>query len=172
MARNNRVRSNQHKSGEAKSGFSSIVVAIITAAAALGGVFIQGYFDIIGTNRELVIQYSKAANESSKSVEKIVADLISELGDPNARVSPIQMKELKNALLELRRDAELLNIQAGSAATLFQSYERSMADLSEAAQNVTGPADAKGFIEALSAFYAAKRTFEEQIASKYHSTSI
>lgn len=154
-------------SPEKKSPTVTIILALIALAGPFAGAYIQDRFDILKTNRQLAITYSEAATLSAATVESEIANLFELLSNPDNTVSSDQVKNLRTALLKLRSDAEQLAIQVGNEQTPFNEYVGAMADLVDAAQGVTGSADAAPLIEAVSAFYLNKKKFDTDIAQRH-----
>jgi hypothetical protein len=156
--------------GDKKTSFVTVCLAIFAVVGPFAGAFVQDRFDILKTNRELAISYSKAATVSAAEVETVISNLFLTLSDPNGSMSAEEVENLRDALLKLRSDAEQLAIQVGTEDTPFNQYAGAMADLVEAAQRVSGPADAAPLIEAVSAFYFNKRKFDTDIAKRHKPT--
>ena len=156
---------------DSRSWVGHVVTLVVAVVSLFGGVSLQDKYDVLKTNRTLAITYSEAADTSAKAVEEVVQSLFRDLGNPSVPLSEARVAELRDALLDLRRDAERLTIQVGSNETQFQDYVRALADLANAAESVTGSADADPLIDALNDFYVTKRNFELDIASKHRPSS-
>ena len=154
-----------------KSAIIPVAVAALSIGGTLGGMFLQDRFDVLGTQRDLVIQYMDDAETSAESVEAVIADIFDDLSNPDSQLTSERVKNLRKAMLDLRRSSERVAVQSGATEGEFKRYSSSMANLVEIAHRTSGPGDADDLVEAVAVFLASKRRFEEEVASSYGRSS-
>lgn len=154
-----------------KTAVVPVVVALISIGGTVGGMFLQDRFDLLGTQRELVVKYMEDAETSASGVEEVIADIFNELSNPDGQLSRDAVRRLRDAMLSLRRTSERVAIQTDSTDGEFQNFSSSMSNLVDVAYRTTGPADADELVEAIGAFLASKRQFENEVATLHRPRS-
>lgn len=154
-----------------RSALGLAATAIVGAVTAIGGMFLQDRFDVLGTQRDLVSSYVGQAEDSAASVDAVVEAIFQDLSNPQLPLAEERVNALRSAMLAHRRSAERVAVQIGSTEGAFDLYSRSMADLVIVAQRTEGAHDADDLIEAIGMFYATRRLFEEEVASLFQPIS-
>jgi Na+-transporting NADH:ubiquinone oxidoreductase subunit NqrC len=129
--------------------------------------FIVGFVtnDVVNfrtSQRELLKAEFSQTMETAKLVDKQLG-LLSAVAVGNSKKNPELVKQLEDNVRALFADANSITKRVPKAKQHFDEYSDAMVQLKDAAENLSGPADGKQFVEAVSVYYVAKEHFEQAI---------
>ncbi|MEO1020148.1 MAG: hypothetical protein AAFY56_21040 [Pseudomonadota bacterium] len=142
-----------------------IYTSLLTILAGIIAIWAQGYFDFVNSRHEIVQSQIEATMVSSSHVEDVMARILAATEVADGQVKSDDVAELRNALIDLSREARLLADQAGELGPELRAYEDAMADLLAAASRTTGPLDARSLWEAAANYHVNKTAFQEKVTA-------
>lgn len=143
-----------------------LTALVATILAGFGGLYLEHRFNVVGANQAVLIGYIADSEVSGAEVEVVIERLVDDLGDPSGTVTTDRVSELRSALLQLRRRAELVSFELPESQDEFGNFSRSMNRLVEAAELATssGVEDAKPLIFALEDYLFQKLRFDQLVS--------
>jgi hypothetical protein len=135
--------------------------AFITVVIAAIGYFVTDYFKFLDENRKIIsTQY-----EEIKLAEQNVLDDIRKFADQangDHTVTASDRESLRKSLQVLYQKEEYLAKHISKSDNEFKELGLSMIDLEKSAMEITGPTNAKPFVEATGRFLKAKNEFDQK----------
>jgi hypothetical protein len=143
------------------------VLAALTSTTILGaivGVVATDFGNFRATNREI----AKRQLEISETADRELGQILQKFAD-KARgkivLNDEEVRALKASVSKSYMAAENLSNRFPATKPEFEGYADSLVSLQKSAEKMSGPLDAKSFVEAVSKYYISKKTFDERVNS-------
>jgi tRNA A37 N6-isopentenylltransferase MiaA len=140
-------------------------IAVLTGGAGiLIGALVTDYSSFRAANREIVkkqIEASEKAEQDMNSILQKFADKA--LGKRLTTADDLQT--LKLSVKDSFAAAERLKTHFPDAAKEVDQFSDALVKLQKSAENLSGPANGKDFVESVSKYYATKKILGERIAA-------
>lgn len=136
-------------------GGIAVVTALATWIAAETQDFTSNYRSILEGEIE----------EAQKSVRQVQDSLIllSMVANGKREISPDVIRQFDQNMLDLLEKYESLTGLLPETEEEFNNYRKSMVVLSSSVGKLTGPLNAKRFVESVSEWYSAKKKFDQKV---------
>jgi len=133
-----------------------------TLLAALVG-FIAGDLGYFRSDNRKVMD--REFSEVQQEVKKVSEDirLLTNKARGKAEISNEQLRMFKNNITSLHQSAKELSQHVPEAQPEFRAYVTAMIKLQQSANEMSGPLDARPFVESLSGFLKAQDEFIEKV---------
>lgn len=154
---------------------SIVITAVLTAAVTSPlTLFVTDFSDFRSSQRELVAQEQRNVETTTKQVNSLIqkfADRALGMGE----VSTTDRAQLNELLLRLSAEARTLSQRLPSTEPIYVEFTDAMIALKNTAADMTGPADAKPFVQAVANYYEYQFKFNEAVVTaqqRYKAPSI
>jgi hypothetical protein len=141
-----------------------LVATIAVLASGIGGALLTDFASWRTENREFLksqVEATRASDEELISILRKFSDKA--LG--RTTTTDEDLKTLKASVSKSYLVAASLSARHPEVKTDFDRYADALTNLQKSAEKLTGPADGKPFVEAVSAFADKRHAFEQRVAS-------
>lgn len=150
------------------------VVAAVTSSTIFGGVFGAVLTDVgnfRATNRDIAKRQIEVSEKADRELTSILQKFADKAVGKTATTDD-DLKSLKQKVQDAFSAAENLKNRYPAANAEFDSYADALVLLQQTAESMSGPLDAKGFVESVSKYYASKQKFDKRLTAIQTSWSL
>lgn len=138
------------------------VTFISAGVGGLGGYFLGDYLAFKSEKRaEIRSEYQQVEHATSRVLDDLQA--FSDQAKGLEAVDPSRKYKFRKNMTSLYQDAEDVVTRVPEAKPEFNEFANALVDLQQTALDMTGPADAKHYVEAVSRFLKAHKDFDNKV---------
>lgn len=141
-----------------------LVATLAVLASGIGGALLTDFASWRTENREFL----KSQVEATRSSDEELIGILRKFSDKalgRAATTDDDLKTLRASVSKSYLNAASLSARLPEVRTDFDQYANALTTLQKSAEKLTGPADGKPFVEAVSAFADKRHAFEQRVAS-------
>lgn len=145
-----------------RTGIIAVIVAVAHMAGWGGGFLLNDFFSFRIEQRQ---EFRAEFDEAEEIEKKILRDLqlFSDQALGRKSATDNDRAALKAKINRLYKDVNDVAIIVPEAQSEFDAYADAMIELQNAALKMTGPIDAKAFVESVSKFFKTQQDFNKKI---------
>jgi hypothetical protein len=142
---------------------ASLAVLASTVFGAIGGAALTDFASWRTENREFL----RSQVEATKGSDEELINILRKFSDKalgRATTTDEDLRTLKASVSKSYHVAASLSARLPAVKSDFDQYADALTTLQKSAEKLTGPADGKPFVEAVSAFADRRQAFQQRVA--------